>query len=96
MYTINNTKEILEMAYKAFDEGYRDDDIRLIGVRLTSLTNNSSKQLSLFEETQESAKQDDKVQTTIDEINNKFGKSLVKPASLKLVGEGHAKKKYNQ
>ncbi len=92
----NNTKEILEMAYKAFDEGYRDDDIRLIGVRLTSLTNNSSKQLSLFEETQESAKQDDKVQTTIDEINNKFGKSLVKPASLKLVGEGHSKKKYNQ
>ena len=31
---------------------------------------------------------------TIDEINNRFGKSLIKPASLKIIGESRSKNSY--
>ncbi len=88
----DNTRKILEMAYKVFDENYREDEIRLIGVRLASLTNNNNEQLSIFDTQKEKNKNDDRVQKTIDEINNKFGKSVVKPASLKLIGEKRSKK----
>ena len=88
----NNTKEILNAAYKVLAENYKDDDIRLIGVRLATLTNNKSEQISLFNQTEEI--KEDSMQKTIDSINNKFGKSLIKPASLKIIGESHSKNKY--
>jgi hypothetical protein len=34
------------------------------------------------------------MQKTIDEINNKFGQALIKPASLKLVGEKEGRERY--
>lgn len=92
----NNTKEILEMAYKTLEENYKEDDIRLIGVRLSTLVSSSNKQISLFEEKTVADTKESTIQKTIDEINNKFGKSLVKPASLKLVGETHSKKSYKE
>ena len=46
----------------------------------------------LFEQINEE-KDTDNIQKTIDNINNKFGKSLVKPASLTIVGESKTKKR---
>ncbi len=87
----NNTKEILKSIYNVFDNNYKDDEIRLIGVRLANLVNTKEDQLSLFDIEKEEEKENS-IQKTIDDINNKFGKSLIKPASLKLVGNSKSKK----
>ncbi len=90
----NNTKEILKKIYEIFDESYKEDEIRLIGVRLANLTDVKQEQVTLFsiEEDKEDEKQDS-IQKTMDAINNKFGKSIIKPASLQLIGEANSKKK---
>lgn len=88
----DNTKEILKKLYNVFDENYKEDEIRLIGVRLANLTNEKKEQISLFDEEKE--EKEDSIQKTVDDINNKFGKSIIKPASLKLVGKSKSKKSY--
>ena len=89
----DNTKEILKVAYKVFEKTYKQDEIRLIGVRFANLMNNRNEQVSLFDK-EENLDQTADIQKTVDEINNKFGKSVVKPASLKVIGEARTKKSY--
>ena len=88
----DNTKEILKKVYDVFDNNYKEDDIRLIGVRLANLTKDKSEQISLFDSNEE--EKEDSIQKTIDNINNKFGKSLIKPASLELINGRKSKKSY--
>ena len=89
----DNTKEILKVAYKVFENSYKQDEIRLIGVRLANLMNNRNEQVSLFDK-EDNLDHTADIQKTIDEINNKFGKSLIKPASLKVIGDAREKKSY--
>ena len=88
----NNTKEILKKIYEVFDNNYKEDEIRLIGARLANLTSTKEEQISLFDEVINDEKEDN-IQKTIDDINNKFGKSLIKPASLKLITRPKMSKK---
>lgn len=88
----NNTKEILKKIYEVFDNNYKEDEIRLIGARLANLTSTKEEQISLFDEEINDEKEDN-IQKTIDDINNKFGKSLIKPASLKLITRPKMSKK---
>lgn len=88
-----STKEIIKNVYKIFDDNYKGDAIRLIGVRLGNLTTEKSEQLSIFNK-KEDDQNEDNMQKTIDEINNKFGQSLIKPASLKLIGEKEERERY--
>ncbi|MBR3146024.1 MAG: DNA polymerase IV [Bacilli bacterium] len=88
----NNTKEILKKIYEVFDNNYKEDEIRLIGARLANLTNTKEEQISLFDQ-DENEEKEDNIQKTIDNINNKFGKSLIKPASLKLITRPKMSKK---
>lgn len=83
----NNTKEILKNIYEVFENNYKDDDIRLIGVRLANLEKTKSEQINLFDQDEKIEKENDKFQKTIDNINQKFGKSIVKPASLQVLKE---------
>ena len=89
----NNTKEILKKIYEVFDNNYKEDEIRLIGARLANLVNTKEEQISLFDETIEDDKEDN-IQKTIDDINNKFGKSIIKPASLELISKSRSKKQF--
>ena len=79
----NNTKEIYKLALQIFNKSYKDDAIRLIGVRLADLTENNERQLSIFDTEQH--EEVSTIQETLDTINQKFGKSIVAPASLKLI-----------
>ena len=88
----NNTKEILKKIYEVFDNNYKEDEIRLIGARLANLTSTKEEQISLFDQ-EENDEKEDNIQKTIDNINNKFGKSLIKPASLKLITRPKMSKK---
>jgi hypothetical protein len=58
----------------------------LIGVRLADFTTKKESQLTLFdtEESTETVENED-FKKTIDNINSKFGKSIVAPASLKMI-----------
>lgn len=86
----NSTKEIYRLVINIFDKSYTGDPIRLIGVRLADLTDTKEKQLSLFEK-EKKEDDDSEIQKTIDTINQKFGKSIVAPAALKLIGKEREK-----
>lgn len=89
----NNTKDIYELAIKVFDNNYKKDPIRLIGIRLSDFQTKKEEQISLFSsEAEKEETGNEEIQRTIDLINNKFGKSLVAPASLKTLGKGKLKK----
>ena len=86
----NNTKDIYSKVIELFEKSYKKEPIRLIGVRLGDLTTTRKVQISLFEE--ESVQdEEDSFQKTLDAINNKFGKDLVAPASLKAIAKNTKK-----
>lgn len=89
----NITKDIYKLVIELFDKNYKNDPIRLIGIRLSDLTNKREKQITLFEDNSCHDEQEDSFQQTIDNINNKFGKGLVAPASLKLISKKQSPKK---
>lgn len=89
----NNTKEIYNLVIEIFEKSYKKDPIRLVGVRLSDFADNKETQLSLFEDKFEDDESD--IQKTMDKINNKFGKGLIAPASLKIIGKTGSKNKLN-
>ena len=88
----NSTKEIYKLVIEIFNKSYKKDPIRLIGVRLADLKETKERQLTLFEEENEEEKKEEEIQKTIDDINQKFGKSLIAPASLKIIGNPRSKR----
>lgn len=88
----NSTKEIYKLVIEIFNKSYKKDPIRLIGVRLADLQETKERQLTLFEENTIEEEQEEEIQKTIDDINQKFGKSIVAPASLKIIGNPKSKR----
>ncbi len=92
MNPTDNTKDIYIKVVEIFEKNYREDPIRLIGVRLADLTKVKEKQLSLFN-IEEEKEEDSEIQKTIDNINKKFGGATIAPASLKLIGKNTKRNK---
>lgn len=91
----DNTKEIYTQVVKVFENSFKKEPIRLVGVRLADLQVTKEKQLSIFDSNnEEETKDNENIQKTMDKINEKFGKSLVAPASLKIIGTSKSKNKY--
>lgn len=88
----NSTKEIYKLVIEIFNKSYKKDPIRLIGVRLADLQETKERQLTLFEESAMEEEKEEEIQKTIDDINQKFGKSIVAPASLKIIGNPKSKR----
>lgn len=91
----DNTSEIFKVLIKLFEKSFKNEPIRLIGIRLTDLQKTKEKQISIFD-TDLEEKENSKIEKTMDKINNKFGKSLVAPASLKIIGISNSKNKYKK
>lgn len=91
-FSTNSTKEIYKLVIEIFNKSYKKEPIRLIGVRLSDLQQTKEKQLNLFEEEEEEDIKEEEIQKTIDDINQKFGKSIVAPASLKIIGNPKSKR----
>ena len=68
----DNKDEIYEVVKKLFKESWDETPIRLIGVRLDSLSNSNDYQISLFENIEEKVK-NEKINKTIGELKKKFG-----------------------
>ena len=88
----NSTKEIYKLVIEIFNKSYKKDPIRLIGVRLADLQETKERQMTLFEENNEEEEKEEEIQKTIDDINQKFGKSIIAPASLKIIGNPKSKR----
>ena len=77
----NLTSDIYQYALVLFEQSWREDAIRNIGIRLSDLTTVVQEQVSFFEEKKE--EKNNKVQEVIDQITNKYGKNMLIPASYK-------------
>lgn len=73
----NDSTEIYNNVKKILKEIYKEEKIRLIGIRLDNLTDKKIKQVSIFDEEKET----DNIDSVIDQINIKYG-NIVKKASL--------------
>ena len=85
------TDEIYENARKLFTEFWRGQPLRLIGVSLTGLTEESFEQLSLFEDTRK-REQRQKLDATLDAIRMKFGNDKITRASIMNSNAGMGRK----
>ena len=77
----NVSEIVFKTSKKLFDEMWNLTPIRLIGIRLDKLVSINNVQVSLFENIKidEDAK---KLQTTLDKLQEKYGSSIIKTASL--------------
>lgn len=75
----NITNEIYEKVLYLFESFWDGTKIRNIGVRVSNFTDHCDRQLSLFEQHNE---KEQKIQKTLDNINDKFGYNVVTKASL--------------
>ena len=78
---IDLTDEIYGNATRLFSEFWKGQPLRLIGVALTGLTDDSYEQISLFEDT-ESKERRRKLDAAMDEIRMKFGNDKITRASI--------------
>lgn len=78
---INVTEDIYKHIVKLLDTTWKGEPLRLIGIRLSDFTDDSAKQISLFDVP--SNVNNDKVQEVVDSIKDKYGSSIIMPASLK-------------
>lgn len=66
----DSTKEIYNLAKKLLEQLFKNQYIRLLGVRVDNLTDGSSEQINLFENTY---KKTNKLDKAIDKIKDKYG-----------------------
>ena len=78
---ISSDEDIYDVACELLKSMYKGDLIRLVGVRVSDFTDKTYEQISLFEEAGKQEKRE-KVQKTLDEINKKYGKNVIKSAAL--------------
>lgn len=78
----NNTDEIYKCLIDVFNEMYKGEPVRLIGVRLDNLTDNSNHQVSMFDNLEKKEKENE-LDKVIDNLKEKYGTKIIKKASLK-------------
>lgn len=88
----DDAKDIYKAARDLFVASYDwNKGVRSIGVRCTKLIrSDSGEQLSLFSETKKSAR-DEKLNKAIDEINRRYGASVIKSAAEAEIASKHSK-----
>lgn len=82
----NNSDEIFKVAKEILNEMGDIEPVRLVGIRLDKLGDQKNYQVSLFDSV-EKKENNETLDKIIDVINNKYGKSIVKKASLINVKE---------
>lgn len=73
----NDEKVIYETVIKLFKDNWDNTPIRLLGIRLDTLTDTNDYQISLFESIEKKEK-DDKLSKTLDLLRKKYGDNIIK------------------
>lgn len=76
----DSTKKIAETAIQLFDEGWRGDPVRLLGISLSQLTDDGFHQMSFFDSCEE--EKEKKLDKVIDNIREKYGENALVRSSL--------------
>lgn len=71
----SSTKEILETAKEVFEEMYKKEPIRLVGVRVDNLESKEEVQISLF--SQKDDEKQEKLDNVLDNLKNKYGYNMI-------------------
>lgn len=74
-FATNSTKEIFKVAKDLVRQLYKNEPIRLIGIRIDNLCDEEEKQISLFEDT--NIKKQEKLDKVVDNIKDKFGYEII-------------------
>ena len=74
-FATNSTKEIFKVAKDLVRQLYKNEPIRLIGIRIDNLCDEEEKQISLFEDT--NIKKQEKLDKVVDNIKDKFGYEMI-------------------
>ena len=75
-YATSSTRQILETAKEVLLEMYKNEPIRLVGVRVDNLENKDEIQLSFFSQ-EEVEKKQDNLDTVLDNLKNKYGYNFI-------------------
>ncbi|OFI06726.1 DNA polymerase IV [Clostridium acetireducens DSM 10703] len=71
----NSINDILKVTYKLFQESWKKEPIRLLGITLSNLSKDRVYQISLFED--KDTKKSIKIQEVIENINSKYGDKFI-------------------
>jgi DNA polymerase-4 len=78
---IDATGDLFRQAMALFDKGWKKDPLRLIGVTVSSLGEDSNMQLSILEKADDYEKSS-RLDRSIDALREKYGKDILKRAAL--------------
>ena len=78
---VSSNEDIYEISCEILKDMWKEDPIRLVGLRVSDFIDKTFEQVSLFEETGKSNKRE-KIQNVIDKINKKYGNNTINNASL--------------
>ncbi len=78
---VSSNEDIYEVSCEILKDMWKEDPIRLVGLRVSDFIDKTFEQVSLFEETGKSNKRE-KIQNVIDKINKKYGNNTINNASL--------------
>ncbi|MFD3156289.1 Y-family DNA polymerase [Haloimpatiens sp. FM7330] len=70
------TDQIIKVVKELFDEAWKGEPIRLLGVRVSQLTTNEIHQISMFED--KNIQKNKKIDKVVDELRNKYGSEIIK------------------
>ena len=73
----NNTEMIFKTSKKLLDDMWKEERIRLVGIRLNKLTDKRKEQLSIFEESN-NKDNSEKLDRVIDKLKEKYGNNIIK------------------
>lgn len=83
-FATSSTKEILEIAKEILIEMYKNESIRLVGLRVDNLEEKDEVQLSLFSNDSNQEKQE-KLDSVLDNLKNKYGyNSITRAGKLEI------------
>lgn len=81
--SISTDEEIYDNACRIFDKLWNNEDgIRSICVFISGLSNTRKKQLSIFDTDSDVEDNNEKVQQLVDDLQNKFGKNIIRLGKL--------------
>lgn len=78
---ISSNEDIYETACELLKSMWKQEPIRLVGLRVSNLTDKTYEQISLFDAAGKIEKRD-KVQKALDDINKKYGNNTIRSAAL--------------
>ena len=82
-YETSSTKEIIETAKEILKEMYKDEPIRLVGVRVDNLESKDEVQMSFF--SSEKEQKQEKIDNVLDSLKTKYGyNSITRAGKLEV------------